>query len=251
MATKTQIQFVRSLQSRKLRDERGLFVAEGPKVVDELLEAPGVQVQDVFATPRWAETSGERVRRTGGTLVEVDDQTLHRMSSLTTAHGVIAVFSRPRFEPWDESRWSRAFTLVLDGIQDPGNLGTIIRCADWFAVENVVCSSACADAYNAKVVQATMGSITRVRVSYESDLPGFLQNVRGEAAVFAAALGGDNLYEIAPPEAGFVIIGNESRGISDDLLAMTDRLITIPRLGKAESLNAGVATGIVLSHLRR
>lgn len=250
MVSKSQIQFVRSLQSRKVRHERGVFVAEGPKVVGELLAEPAVQVQNVYATAGWAEQFGQAVRDRGGTLTEVGDQTLLRLSSLTTANGVVAVFSMPGLSRWSEGGELDSLSLVLDTIQDPGNLGTIIRCADWFGVGNIICSASCADAFNSKVVQATMGSIARVRIFYEDDLAGFLDEYRGGKPVMAAALGGKSLYQVTGGMTnGFLIIGNEARGVSKALLERADEIVTIPRAGQAESLNAGVATGILLFHL--
>jgi TrmH family RNA methyltransferase len=254
MATKSQIQFVRALQSRKTRDELGLFLTEGPKVVDELLHAPNVQVQDVFATAAWAETHAYAVYAAGGNVIEVDDAMLHRLSSLSTANQVIAVFTKPLFP--DTEGHGSGFSLVLDGIQDPGNLGTIVRCADWFGVRRIICGPGTADAFNPKVIQSTMGSITRVPVRYEADLGLVLEELTtgsaGEAyPVFAATLGGTSIFEVQPVVDGSLVIGNESRGISEALLAHTTREVTIPRRGAAESLNAAMATGIILSHLVR
>lgn len=249
--TKSQLQFVRSLQSRKVRDQLGLFIAEGPKVIAELLNAPRIQVQDVFATERWAGENADLVRRAGGSLIVVNDQTLGRISSLSGANGVVAIFTKPDFAPVVYAGSTPQFSLLLDAIQDPGNLGTILRCADWFGIQQVICNSSCADAFNAKVIQASMGSIARVQVSYEDELCQFLEHTRGDAPVYAATLTGENLYHEPPAAAGFLIIGNESRGIAPGLLALASRQITIPRHGGAESLNAAVATGILLSHLRR
>ncbi len=225
-------------------------MAEGPKVVAELLAESALQVQDVFATETWAEKLERAVRDGGGTMTEVGDQALKRLSSLTTANGVVAVFSMPNLPSWPPDDETAALSLILDTIQDPGNMGTIIRCADWFGVRNIICSASCADAFNSKVIQATMGSITRVRVYYEDDLAGFLDEHRGDKLVMAAALDGESVHHVKPATTGdFLIIGNEARGISEGLLARADKVVTIPRLGQAESLNAGVATGILLSHL--
>ena len=137
--------------------------------------------------------------------------------------------------------------LALDNIQDPGNLGTIIRIADWFGISQVVCSEDTADVYNPKVVQATMGSIARVMVSYTS-LTGWLSKQK-EACIYAAVLDGQDVRTMKKPSGGILVIGNESKGISDEVLKLCNVRITIPQMGKAESLNAAVATGIILSHL--
>lgn len=248
--TKAQMQFIRSLQSRKTRDELGLFVAEGPKVVAELLAADAVQVQDVFATAQWAQQNAAWVAQAGGNTIEIDDQTLSRISSLSGANQVVAVFTKPRHEGPEDVDWPAELSLALDGIQDPGNLGTILRCADWFGIQNVICNPACANPFNAKVVQATMGSIARVRVHHCADLAEFLKENTGDAPVYAATFNGVSVYDTPAAAAGFLVIGNESRGISPAVLALATQPVTIPRLGAAESLNAAVATGILLSHLR-
>ncbi|MBL7745420.1 MAG: RNA methyltransferase, partial [Chitinophagaceae bacterium] len=138
-------------------------------------------------------------------------------------------------------------SLVLDTLQDPGNLGTIIRIADWFGIEQIICSPDCADVYNPKVVQSTMGSIARVKVFY-TDLAEWLP-VQKDIRIYAAALEGKDITNMNPLKEGLIIIGNESKGIEEEILALANERITIPKKGKAESLNAGVAAGIILSHL--
>lgn len=207
-----------------------------------------MQVQDVYATRRWTEAHAGEVYAAGGNVVEVDDASLARLSSLATPNNVLAVFSKPWFE--EPETYSDRLSLVIDGLQDPGNLGTIIRCADWFGIRNIICSATCADAFNSKVIQATMGSITRVHVTVEQDLSAFLE-LNDDVPVIAAALEGDSIYDQPPAARGFLLIGNESRGISEGLLERATHRITIPRTGAAESLNAAVATAILLSHLSR
>ena len=144
-------------------------------------------------------------------------------------------------------------SIIADGIQDPGNLGTIVRCADWFGVQQVICSRDSADIYNPKSVQATMGSIARVKVYYEDLQPLLSENNdrQDKVKVYAAALNGNDIRNVTPVKEGIIIIGNESKGIRDGLLQLADEKITILKRGKAESLNAAVATGIILSHLVR
>jgi TrmH family RNA methyltransferase len=156
----------------------------------------------------------------------------------------VGVFTKPLFPPLV---LQGKITLLLDAIQDPGNMGTIIRCADWFGVEQIICSKECADAFSPKVIQSTMGSIARVHVLY-SDLHEFMRN-NETIPVYAATLEGKNVFGHSPVKEAMVLIGNESKGIDESLLNLCQHQITIPRKGKAESLNAAVATGIILSHL--
>ncbi|MDP4151167.1 MAG: RNA methyltransferase, partial [Bacteroidota bacterium] len=156
----------------------------------------------------------------------------------------LVVFTKPEFPTFD---FGNSLSLLLDGIQDPGNLGTILRIADWFGIRQVACSTDCADVFNAKTVQSTMGSICRVGVMY-GDLPALVARYPG-LPVFGATLEGRSVYEMERPGKGMIVIGNESKGIRPELLAAIRVPVTIPRIGSAESLNAAVATGIILSHL--
>jgi RNA methyltransferase, TrmH family len=234
MLSKKVIKDIQSLGLKKHRDEERLFVAEGPKVVEELLQAAPDRVAHVYAVEEWA---------SGKEGVEViTEAELERISSLKTPHLVLAVLRQlESHEPVADS-----FTLYLDTIQDPGNLGTIVRIADWFGVRNVVCSNGCADLYNPKVVQSTMASIARVNVYYDREESWLLnQNV----PIYAATLKGKSLYSFPKTETGILLIGNESKGIRKEFLERATHPVTIPRKGHAESLNAAVATGILLSHL--
>ena len=234
MLSKKVIKDIQSLALKKNRDESGLFVAEGPKIVEELLVVMQQQVRSVYATADWA---GQRK----GVEI-VTEEELQRLSVLKTANKVVAVFDQlPQQVPDTAS-----FVLYLDAVQDPGNFGTILRIADWFGVKHVVCSAGCADLYNPKVVQATMASIARVNV-YQDKEETWLGQVK--VPVYAASLQGNDLYKSPKTENGVLIIGNESKGIRTDFLQRATTLLTIPRRGEAESLNAAVATGILLSHL--
>lgn len=243
--TKRQIQFVRSLQSRKSRDDQGLFVAEGPKVVAELLAAQNLQIQEVFASPAWAAEHGSQVQRAGGAIIETGDQALSRMTSLAGPNQVIAVFSKPRF-PDSHAPNADRLTVVLDGVQDPGNVGTIVRCADWFGVKQVVCGPGSADVFNTKVVQSSMGSIARVRVDYVADLVEHIDAFHADVPVFVASLAGENMHEVAAPDRVVLVIGSESHGVSAHVCERGTRQVTISRRGQAESLNAAVAAGILM-----
>ncbi|RYY24456.1 MAG: RNA methyltransferase, partial [Chitinophagaceae bacterium] len=168
---------------------------------------------------------------------------LNRISFLTTPNEVLGVFRKPQSRIQKSSR----LVLMLDSIQDPGNLGTIIRCADWFGITQIICSPGSADNFSPKVVQSSMTSVVRVEVTY-TDLVEYLHRHAG-AGVYAAALDGKQVHNLAPVQSGILVIGNESKGISAEVMALATERVTIPKIGEAESLNAAVATGILLSHL--
>jgi len=245
MLVKSQIKYIQSLGQKKFRDEEGAFIAEGPKMVDELLKAPNTRPLGVYATEEWLEANrGWPYRAPAPPVTELKKGELERISGLTTPNQVLAVFNKPLFAA---PVYEEGITLLLDNIQDPGNLGTIIRIADWFGVRQILCSPDSADAFNAKTVQSTMGSISRVQVLY-GDLGEAIKSQAG-LPVFAAALEGEDLYKMERIGKGVILVGNESKGIHPALLEQVRRRITIPRIGGAESLNAAVATGIILSHL--
>ena len=238
MLTKAQIKYIQSLGHKKLREAEQVFVAEGPKLINEFLGASNIKPVSIYAVESFA------AKYPNQPMTVISDVELQRISSISAPNEVVGIFSKPNFEaPAFES----GFTLMLDGIQDPGNLGSIIRSADWFGVPVIVCSRDCADSFNSKVVQSTMGSLARVQLIY-TDLHLFINTTR-LPAIYAATLNGKSLYEEQPVKHGVLIIGNESKGISNDLLLKATNEITIPKKGQAESLNAGVATGIILSHL--
>ncbi|WP_276484481.1 TrmH family RNA methyltransferase [Paraflavitalea pollutisoli] len=244
MLVKSQVKYIQSLSQKKSRDEEGVFIAEGPKIINELLSTSNLGLVQLYATAQW---TGQSPQTQAGTVIEVSEQELERISLLQTPNQVLGIFRKPVF-PKITSYHSR-LTLVLDTIQDPGNLGTILRCADWFGVQTVVCSRESADVFSAKVVQSTMGSITRVQVLYE-DLAAFMQQ-QSDIPAYAATLHGTDLYTMQPVKEGLLLIGNESKGLRDELIQLCKNRITIPRIGQAESLNAAVATGIILSHIAR
>ncbi|WP_282456965.1 TrmH family RNA methyltransferase [Chitinophaga sedimenti] len=241
MLSKAQIKYIQSLQLKKNRQKFGHFVAEGDKIVQELLQAKQ-PVLAVYATRNWlSEHRALAEQATGADINEVDEATLKQLSSLSTPNGALAIVKIPVAEtPVLEGRIS----LMLETVQDPGNLGTIIRIADWFGIPQVICSPDCVDAYNAKTVQSTMGSISRVKVMTAELAP-----LLGKVPSYAATLHGDNIAGFGKISEGVILIGNESRGLSDEIIALCSHKITIPRLGGAESLNAGVATGIICGRL--
>jgi TrmH family RNA methyltransferase len=238
--TKSQVKYIQSLAHKKFRDEEAVFVVEGPKIAGELLRASSLHSRVVYALSGWIEELPATLRPA---VTEVGESELQRLSALTTPNQVVAVFEKPVFPP---PALDRGVWLALDGVQDPGNLGTIVRLADWFGIEAIVCSPDSADVFNSKAIQSTMGSIARVQVLYTD--PAVL--IRGSGLpVYAALLEGEGLYGVGRIDRGWIVIGNESKGIRPELQSLATHRVTIPRIGQAESLNAAVATGIILSHL--
>jgi TrmH family RNA methyltransferase len=258
MLSKKELQLVNSLKQKKYREEYQLFVAEGVKIVSELLKSP-VEVKQVFATSKFL----SRIEMDNKiNCIEVKEGELERLSALTTPNEVLAVCKIPSYT-FDKNELKGKLTLVLDMIKDPGNLGTIIRIADWFGIDTIICSNESADAFNPKVVQATMGSIARIKLHY-LHLPDFFEGLKNEdhpgiqLQVYGALLGGENIYTRQLASEGIVVIGNESKGISESVLPYITQAISIPSFshtksgkGEAESLNAAIATAIVCSEFRR
>lgn len=235
---KSQVKYIQSLSHKKQRDEDGVFVAEGPKLIEELLSATNVDLVGLYALESWIKNYPHL------SVEKIEESELSKISALQTPNQVVGLFKKPRFSLSKD--YSNELILMLDTLQDPGNLGTIIRCADWFGVNTIIASPQTVDAFNSKVVQSTMGSITRVNVIY-TDLHHFIEE-HSNLHYYAAALNGIPLQEITPIQQGVIMIGNESKGLSEELLAKATHKITIPRKGQAESLNAAVATAIILSH---
>lgn len=253
MISQNKRKLIRSLEQKKRRDAEGLFVAEGRKTVGDLLRG-GLSATYIAATADRLEELGTLAAGTERAETEADE--IAEVSALTTRSEIIAIFRKPKIEiPTPDGS---TLTLALDGIQDPGNLGTIIRTADWFGVTDIVCSTQCADAYGPKAVQATMGALARVRVAY-TDLGKWLaanaESGAGGARVFGTYLEGRDIYKESLPKGGVILMGNEGHGISAGLGAyVTDKLF-IPSFpaGRqtSESLNVGTATAITLSEFRR
>ncbi len=234
MLTKNELKYIQSLRHKRQRDADGLFIAEGPKLAEEVINSPFVK--HVYAVKSWL----QKITNVGAPATEISEIELSRISNLQTPNEVVVVAEQPAItgEPMLKGR----LTIVLDGIQDPGNLGTIIRIADWFGIDQIICSSDCADVYNPKVVQSTMGSILRVVCRY-TDFE--LLQIPSEIPVYGALLNGKNVYSVAKAAEGLLVIGNESKGIREPMLSKITHPVTIPKIGKAESLNAAVAAGII------
>ena len=248
MLSKASIKYIQSLQHKKFRDQEGFFVAEGPRLVKELLEGQIFQCQALYALPAWLGAEAALLDNHPQLMPEtLKDFELEKISGLSKPNQVLAVFKKKASvtEPVLQNK----ITLLLDDIQDPGNLGTIIRIADWFGIENVVCSLHTADMYNSKVVQSTMASLQRVNLIY-TDIQAWL-STNNTVRIFAATLHGESLESISGVQEGIIVIGNEAAGVSDAVLKMADEKITIPRFGQAESLNAAVAAALILYEARR
>lgn len=243
MLSKQQIKFVQSLKLKKYRQQYAAFITEGDKMVSEMLLAKAALLQ-IYALPDWIQQHTALLQQNNyQTIVqEVSEKELSRISFLETPNKVLAVCTTLQEVP-DEDTLKKNISLVLDDIKDPGNLGTIIRTADWFGLPYIFCSPECVDVYNPKVVQATMGSLLRVQVFYQPLPALFDQN--DQIAVYGALLLGKNAFTTTIRPPAFVVIGNEAHGISEQVLPYIQTPITIPRTGSAESLNAAVATGII------
>lgn len=240
MLSVSQKKIATSLKQKKFRNSHNSFVVEGVKMVDELLES-NYEVELIFATQSFIKTHPLL------DVIDVSEKELASISSLKTANQVLAIVKKKQgIAPFDFSQ----LTIALDNIQDPGNMGTIIRLADWFGISTIVCSEGCVDVFNPKVIQATMGSFFRVNVIY-TDLPIFFTKNK-ELTVFGALLDGENIYsKKVSTNNSVLLIGNESKGISDDLQSFVNEKITIPKLGNAESLNAATAAAILCSEFYR
>jgi RNA methyltransferase, TrmH family len=241
MLVKSQVKYIQSLGQKKQRNIDKLFIAEGPKLVQELINSGAAQIKQIFALADWV---NEDPKNKNYETIIVTESELERISQLSTPNKVLAIVEQ--FPVAESINVKNSIVPVLDRIQDPGNFGTIIRIADWFGIKQIVCSPDCADLYNPKVIQATMGSIARVQVIY-TDLYELLQNEN--SPVYATALEGEDIRSVNRISEGFLLFGNESKGIDPSLLTLATSKITIPRFGKAESLNAAIAAGIVISHI--
>ncbi|MEO6820622.1 MAG: RNA methyltransferase [Ginsengibacter sp.] len=247
MLTKKVVKYIQSLTHKKFREEEGVFVAEGPKVIAEFLLEGSIECDALYGEKYWIETNPHLINLlSSDNVTEIDAHFLERISHLKTPNQVVGIFKKPNPEYPDVKD---KISIMLDDLQDPGNMGTIIRTADWFGIENIICSENSVDCFNQKVVQATMGSLLRINVFY-TDLISFMNKNAG-IKLYATALEGNSIYEMDKIKEAIIIIGNESKGIRDELFQFSSEKINIPRIGKAESLNAAVATGIILAQFRK
>jgi len=245
MISKARIKFIKSLQVKKYRKEAQSFVVEGAKSVEELLKSD-FELLHLFATKEFIQKNETALKNLKAEVQEARETELESVGSFQTSTSALAVArmkpNRPLPLRADE------FALVLDDIRDPGNMGTIIRTADWYGITHVIASEETADFYNPKVINATMGSFCRVSVFYTS-LAEFLSSMT--VPVYGAFLDGQNVHQLPFEKGGLIVIGNEANGISAGVEKKITQRITIPSFGKAESLNAGIATAVILDNLRR
>jgi TrmH family RNA methyltransferase len=242
MISKNEIKFLRSLHQNKYRRRLGLFLAEGSINVLDYLQGP-LQVEKLFAGQDWLEANKHQLSRVDWH--EVSRKEMEKITALKNPSEVLAVVKKPEYLLPEISSLD-GYVLAMDGLRDPGNLGTIIRTADWFGIQDIVCSPETVDAFNPKVVQATMGSLARVRVHY-TDLAAYFETKPSGLNVFGAVLDGDDIRKAAKPGKGILLIGSEAHGISETLYPFINHRIRIPsaETSGAESLNAAVATALV------
>ncbi|WP_455585053.1 TrmH family RNA methyltransferase [Bacteroides sp.] len=247
LLSKNKIKYIRSLELKKIRKEEKVFLAEGPKLVGDLLGH--FPCCFLAATSSWLQ---EHVSVPADEVAEVSQDELSRASLLKTPQQVLAVFKQPEYTI-DTNMLRNSLCLALDDVQDPGNLGTIIRLADWFGIEDIFCSLNTVDVYNPKTVQATMGGIARVKVHYTPlpDLIGSLDNI----PVYGTFLDGENMYEQQLSRNGLIVMGNEGNGISKEVEILINRKLYIPNYPQeretSESLNVAIATAVVCAEFRR
>lgn len=243
MLSKTQSKYIRSLALQKFREEKQCYLAEGEKIVAEWLQSDE-KIDCIVGLETWMTQQADLIRKhPQAQLITVSEDELKQISSLQHPNKALLVVHR---KPQSAIKVKKDWCLALDGIRDPGNMGTILRIADWFGISQVFCSPDCVDAYSPKVVQAGMGAHLRVTV-YETDLPALIKS--SSLPAYAAVLGGDNVYQLKSPEKGMIVIGNEAKGISKEIIDLAKYKVTIPRQGGAESLNAGVSAGILCALL--
>ena len=245
MLSKSQISLLKSLKNKNERILNGLFLVEGYKSVYEFLNSP-FEIEAIYYTTSFVSNVLNLSQKIN--LFEISDNEMEKISSLKTPQPILALVKIPTLTPLLNIQLKKMFTLILDGIQDPGNMGTIIRIADWFGIKNIICSFDTVDVYNPKVVQASMGSLSRINVYYD-DIVDFLGKT--ELPIFGALLKGENIYQTNFGYEGLIVMGNEGSGMRASIEALITSPITIPKVGSAESLNVGIATAIFCSEITR
>ncbi len=238
LVSKSQIKLITSLQQKKHRNKWGLFVAEGPKVINELLKAK-LSLHSIYMT--------ENDLFEGISSELISKKELSKISFLKNANNAVAVFEIPKKKDISDKK----IIVALDAIRDPGNLGTIIRLCDWFGIEQIICSEDTVDCYNPKVIQATMGSITRVKIEY-LNLVKFISKT--SIPVYVGVMDGENIYQQKLPKSAIIVLGNEANGISNEIINLASHKIAIPQFGviqETESLNVATATAVLLSEFKR
>jgi TrmH family RNA methyltransferase len=253
MVSRNKANFIISLQKKKVREKEKLYVIEGDKLVKEFLTA-GVPVRTLVAKPEFLNSLPLFQKQGIEEIIPASYDDLKKISSLKTPHNALAIIQMPEIES-DPASLKKGLTVALDFVQDPGNLGTIIRAAAWFGIENIFCSEECVDVYNPKVIQASMGAILHVNVFYTDLRKLFETAAELKVKVFGALIEGESIYSYKLEKNGIILLGNESKGISDELLPyITDRIM-IPKIGNAQSgidsLNVSMAASVILSEFTR
>ncbi|WP_375578963.1 RNA methyltransferase [Marivirga tractuosa] len=244
MLTKNNTKFIKSLQLKKFRQKEGLFIVEGGKNTIELLHSP-YKIKSLLVTEDFLNIHQKEVLSSEIEPIIVKEKELSSLGSFQSNTDALAVVHEKVPPKYDES----GFDLVLDDIRDPGNLGTIIRLADWYGIKNIICSETTAEFYNPKVISASMGSIFRTNL-YRRDLKGFLGENK-HRKIYGALLEGKNVHQVKFEADGLLVIGNESHGIHQDIIPSISDKVTIPKIGHAESLNAAMATAIICDNVFR
>lgn len=245
MLSKSQISLLKSLQHKKDRTEHGLFLVEGYKSVIEFINSQ-YHIEAIYCTASFNPKVLKLSQKINLSEISVSD--MEKISSLKAPQEIAALVKIPVWPPLNNAKLKQKFSIVLDGIQDPGNMGTIIRTADWFGIHDIICSEDTVDAYNPKVVQASMGSLSRINVHYTT-LTAVLPQIG--LPVFGAMLNGENIYHTDFGAEGLIVFGNEGNGIRPEIEKLIGMAVTIPRAGKAESLNVGIAAALFCSEISR
>lgn len=253
MISKNVTKLIQNLEKKKFREKYNLFKIEGEKMVAELLRSNFV-IEYIFASEEWANNNHNNIDKSK--LHIVTESEMKSFSDFQSLPKVLAVAHIPEQETPSQNTIGNQLVIALNGVQDPGNLGTIFRVADWFGIKHIICDKDCASIHNSKAVQASMGAIFRVKATYIENLATWIeQNKKPEYKTFGTFLEGHNIYHTQLPDKGVIIMGNEGHGISNELEKLTDTKITIPSFANSEfhteSLNVGVATGIILSEFKR
>jgi RNA methyltransferase, TrmH family len=245
--SKARIQYIQSLKIKKYRQSYTSFIVEGEKMAKEILIAANntpehIDIESIYATETWMQDNSISLRPLFSKCLTITERELKTISSLTTPNKVLIIVKIRAFE-WNEQLIREHFSFYLDGIQDPGNMGTILRIADWFGMPYVFCSDTCVDVYNPKVVQASMGAFLRVNTTEISfaELVSRYPNL----PTYATSMVGDNIFDTPSFPKGIIAIGNEGSGLNKAIIDIATQLVSIPKKGNAESLNAGVAAGII------
>ncbi len=254
MISKSQIKFINSLRIKKYRKEHGLFIAEGDKLVEEILHS-SLKVNSLFAAESWIKSNQADIQDLEIKIFSIKEAELKKVSSLTTPNQILAIVHIPKYT-YDRNDLINNISLALDDVQDPGNLGSIIRIADWFGISDIFCSYNCVDAFNPKVIQSSMGSVCRVRLHYVA-LGELLKSYSDDEdfKIYGTLLEGESIFESDLSDSGIIIFGNESSGISEELLPYIHRKLFVPHYSRSgesiDSLNVSMAAAIVCSEFRR